>query len=341
MLPFGLAVLLAFIIEPLVAWATAQTIRGKEISRVAAVLGLYIFVAAVAYVFISLSLPQFGREIAKIGDTRAKIVENIKSYSSQAFEKAERIAAKNNLELDRGELQALVNRNVEGLVDDLRHNATKLLTFGKNIVAAVFVVVFGSFLVLMLTAFISIGRQRIEDFAISMVPPEYHDSYDSIAAGITNGLAGVVRGQVMICLTNGILTLIGLLIMGVRFPFLLATLAAVFSLIPIFGSIISTIPIVLVALAQSMTLAVFSLLWIIGIHLLEANFLNPKIMGDAAKIHPVIVVFVLVVGEHTAGLMGALFAVPIASVVLTFFKFVHHRAIKDVPQRKSRGVSAV
>jgi predicted PurR-regulated permease PerM len=189
----------------------------------------------------------------------------------------------------------------------------------------------------MLTAFISIDRLRIEDFAISMVPPEYHNSYDSIATSISNGLAGVVRGQVMICLTNGVLTLIGLLILGVRFPFLLGTLAAIFSLIPIFGSIISTIPIVLIALTQSLTLAILALLWIIGIHLLEANFLNPKIMGDAAKIHPVIVVFVLIVGEHTAGLMGALFAVPIASVIVTFFKFIHNRALKDVPQRKPRG----
>ena len=61
------------------------------------------------------------------------------------------------------------------------------------------------------------------------------------------------------------------------------------------------------------------LAWIIGIHLVEANFLNPKIMGDAAKIHPVLVVFALIAGEHSYGLVGALFAVPVASIIQTIF----------------------
>ena len=52
------------------------------------------------------------------------------------------------------------------------------------------------------------------------------------------------------------------------------------------------------------------LAWIILIHLFEANLFNPKIMGNAAKIHPVLVVFALIAGEHSYGLVGALFAVP-------------------------------
>ena len=333
LLPFGLAVLLAFIIEPAVTWLNTKELRGRPISRVSAVLSLYAVIAVIAYVATALTLPQFGREIAKIGDERTQMIRNVKKFSNTAVERIESLANKNNIAFDRQEFTQAVGRNIENLSQEITSNAAKLLTAGKNFVAGIFVAVFGSFLVLMLTAFISIDKTRIEDFAVSLVPPEYYDSYESIAAEISRGLAGVVRGQVMICLTNGVLTLVGLLILGVRFPFLLGTLAAVFSLIPIFGSIISTIPIVLIALTQSLTLAILSLLWIIGIHLVEANFLNPKIMGDAAKIHPVIVVFVLVVGETTAGLMGALFAVPIASVALTFFKFIHARALQDVPKR--------
>ena len=74
------------------------------------------------------------------------------------------------------------------------------------------------------------------------------------------------------------------------------------SLIPIFGSILSSIPIVAIALvssghASTSSRGVYVLGWIIVIHLIEANFLNPKIMGDAAKIHPVLVVFALIAGR--------------------------------------------
>jgi predicted PurR-regulated permease PerM len=115
----------------------------------------------------------------------------------------------------------------------------------------------------------------------------------------------------------------------VKYAPLLGAIAAVMSLIPIFGSILSSIPIVVVALISSATLDIkkglFVLGWIILIHLLEANFLNPKIMGNAAKIHPVLVVFALIAGEHGYGLVGALFAVPVASIIQTIFVYYWRR----------------
>ena len=99
----------------------------------------------------------------------------------------------------------------------------------------------------------------------------------------------------------------------------MSILAAVGSLIPIFGSILSAIPAVLVGLTQSPGTAFAVLAWILGIHQLEANFLNPKIIGDSAKIHPVLVVFSLLVGEHFFQIKGALFAVPCMSIAQTIF----------------------
>jgi len=57
------------------------------------------------------------------------------------------------------------------------------------------------------------------------------------------------------------------------------------------------------------------------IHFLEANFLNPKIMGSASKIHPVVVVFALIAGENAYGIAGALLAVPAASILQSCFRF--------------------
>jgi predicted PurR-regulated permease PerM len=138
-----------------------------------------------------------------------------------------------------------------------------------------------------------------------------------------------VRGQLVICFINGVLTYIGLVLFHVKYSLLLAGIAATMSLIPIFGSILSSIPIVAIALISSgsfdLKQGVLVLAWIIGIHLVEANFLNPKIMGDAARIHPVLVVFALIAGEHSYGLVGALFAVPVASIIQTIFVYYRRR----------------
>src|SRR4029079_5222271 len=115
------------------------------------------------------------------------------------------------------------------------------------------------------------------------------------------------------------LSAIGFSIFGLKYWPILAVVAAVMSLIPIFGSILSSIPAVAIGLTQSPATAVGVLAWIVGIHQLEANFLNPKIIGDAAKIHPVLVVFSLLVGEPFFQITGAVFAVRCMSIAQTIF----------------------
>ena len=137
-------------------------------------------------------------------------------------------------------------------------------------------------LVFMITGFLLVDVKQIKGFMFSLVPIKDRTSFDHFLERLDQRLSGVVRGQLFICLINAILTLIGLLIFHVKYALILATMAGIFSIVPVFGSIISTIPIVAVALTISPLTALFSLLWVIGIHILEANLLNPKIMGGSA-----------------------------------------------------------
>src|SRR5450432_2810035 len=207
----------------------------------------------------------------------------------------------------------------------------RALEYGQKFVTAVVAGIGRLFLVLMVAAFILVDLQRIKGFVRSLVPESHQDAYDKIVVGIDRGLSGVIRGQLVICLINGALTWIGLNLFHVKYPLLLAGIASTMSLIPIFGSILSSVPIVAIALISSGSFdfkqGLFVLAWICGIHLLEAHFLNPKIMGDAAKIHPVLVVFALIAGEHSYGLVGALFAVPVASIIQTIFSYYRRRRL--------------
>jgi predicted PurR-regulated permease PerM len=205
----------------------------------------------------------------------------------------------------------------------------RALEYGQKFVTAVVAGIGRLFLVLMVAAFILVDLERIKAFVRSLVPESHQSDYDKIVVGIDRGLSGVIRGQLLICLINGVMTYVGLKLFHVKYPLLLAGIASTMSLIPIFGSILSSVPIVAIALISSgsfdLRQGLFVLAWICGIHLFEANFLNPKIMGDAAKIHPVLVVFALIAGEHSYGLVGALFAVPVASIIQTIFSFYRRR----------------
>ncbi|MDP9002750.1 MAG: AI-2E family transporter [Myxococcota bacterium] len=208
-----------------------------------------------------------------------------------------------------------------------QHNSLEIARAVRNLIASVSRAVFIFFITLMMAAYIILTRERIVGFVRSLVRESARTNFDALFRRVDEGLSGVVRGQLIICGINGVLSAIGFAIVGLKYWPVMALMAAVFSLVPIFGSIASAVPAVVVGLTQGLGTATFVLLWIIGIHQFEANVLNPKIMGDSAKIHPVLVIFSLLVGEHFFDVVGALLAVPAMSIAQSLF--LHFRAVTE------------
>ena len=201
----------------------------------------------------------------------------------------------------------------------VKENSLELLKVGQEIVRGVSRAIFNLFMTLMLAGYLMLTRERVVAFFRELWSPSSRDAFERFMRRLDRGLSGVVRGQLLICLVNGVLSAIGFWIFDLKYWPILSVVAAVMSIIPIFGSILSSVPAVAIGLTQSPGTAAGVLAWIVGIHQIEANFLNPKIIGDSAKIHPVLVVFALLVGEHFYEITGALFAVPCLSVVQTIF----------------------
>jgi len=243
-----------------------------------------------------------------------------------------------NLPVGRFELAAALDDAFDRLVKYVETNAGGVLKLGQRIVEGTTRAVFVLFMVLMVAAYLMYTRESILGFFRSLVPPLHRSSFDRLALRMDRGLAGVVRGQLLICLVNGVLSAIGFWLFGLKYWPVLALVATVLSIIPIFGAILSTVPAILVGLTQSFGIALWVLVWILGIHQLEANLLNPKIIGDSAKIHPALIVFSLLVGEHFFGIWGALLAVPILSIVQSIFN--HFRfGLADAPPDSLRLVA--
>ena len=169
-----------------------------------------------------------------------------------------------------------------------QENSFEIARVFRDLIVTVSRAIFVFFITLMLAAYLMLTRERVIAFFRSLVRDRARSSFDALVERMDNGLSGVVRGQLVICGINGVLSAIGFAIVGLKYWPVMALVSAVFSLIPIFGSIASAVPAVAIGLTQGLGTATFVLAWIVGIHQLEANVLNPKIMGDAAKIHPVL-----------------------------------------------------
>lgn len=236
-----------------------------------------------------------------------------------------RIEIADRSERERRDLGAFISTSIRRFFRDTEAYAGTAIRGVQSFVAQVVGGVFSFFIMLMLSAYMLITSERITAFFRFLAPPAQRDRFDDLVTRIDRGLAGVVRGQLLIALVNGLLSGVGFWLADLRYWPILTVIATLLSIIPIFGAILSSVPAVLVGLQNGVGTAVFVLAWIIGIHQLEANILNPKIMGDAAKVHPVLVVFALLAGEHVFGIVGALLAVPLLSITQSIF--LHFREV--------------
>jgi predicted PurR-regulated permease PerM len=387
LLPFVLALVIAYVLTPAVAW-----VERKRTPRPLAIVIVYVVVLGLLWTFVRTTAPRVGHELAALrrelpvlsqtirhewvpyvqGRLRAMglggaaptddteetaeapaVVVRPRSDGSYAIELPGPLAVsptkgggytveqRSELRDEPFDLDRLVGDLAGKSLSYAQQNALEIVKFGRDVIAAVSRVFFVFGITLMLAAYMMLTRERILRFFTSLVRPPSRASFAELLTRIDSGLAGVVRGQLVICLLNGLLSAVGFAIVGLKYWPVLALVATVLSLIPIFGSIISTVPAVALGLTQSIGTALFVLVWIICIHQLEANVLNPKIMGDAAKIHPVLVIFSLLVGEHAFGVVGALLAVPTMSIVQSVFIHVRKAVQGQDPEMAHEPVGSI
>ena len=205
-----------------------------------------------------------------------------------------------------------------------QHAATVLQTL-RSVAAAVVRGVFVTSIMVMLSAYLVTSAPAILRFFRSLVEPRRRESFDALLRRVDRGLAGVVRGQLLIALINGALSGLGFWWLDLPYWPILTLIATLLSIIPIFGALLSSVPAVLLSFQVGWWTAVWVVVWIVLIHQIEANVLNPKIMGDAAEVHPVLVILALLAGEHLFGVAGALLAVPVLSITQSLF--LHYRDV--------------
>jgi predicted PurR-regulated permease PerM len=369
MLPFVLALVIAYVLAPLVSW-----VERRHVPRSLAIVLVYVVVLGSMALFARLTAPRVGQELVALRREIPEMTSEVRdvwipraedrlrgiglaptsppeehvphapafvlrqgadgSVGVEVGSGARLVQTKSGFALRSGEEKEEVHDPSRTLADAvgasftyMQHNALELARIGRDIVLSLARGVFVFGITLMLAAYLMITRERVVTFFESLIAPEKRSDFRSLLARVDQGLSGVVRGQLVICLINGALCAVGFALIGLRYWPVLAIVATVFSLIPIFGSIASAVPAVLLGLTQSLGTAFVVLIFIIGVHQIEANLLNPKIMGDSAKIHPVLVIFSLLVGEHFFQAVGALLAVPTMSIAQSLF--LHFREVID------------
>ena len=204
--------------------------------------------------------------------------------------------------------------------------------------------IFGNLLiVLFLSLYLVIDRDRSTAFVNRLVPPRFSEEFRLLEVSVARSFGGFLRGQALLGVVYGLMALGVNLLLGLDFAVLTAFASGVLQAIPFFGPFISWAPPVVVAIFTKPEATLPALILMFAGWFVVMNIIQPRVMGDAVGIHPAVVLASVIIGAKIAGVAGAIFSVPIAAVISAFFFHYLNRMAdrgRDVTSRAAKTVAA-
>ncbi len=185
-----------------------------------------------------------------------------------------------------------------------------------GVLSAVFGGILSAVLIFVFSIYLSVQEDGVANF-LRVVTPARHEAYVIHLWRRTQHKIGRwMQGQLLLGVAVGVMVYIALLVLGVRYALLLAILAAVFEIIPIFGPILAAIPAIAVAFADG---GIVAALIVAGLYTLiqqlENHLLYPMVVRKVVGVPPFLVIIALFVGARLAGFLGILLSVPVAAAL--------------------------
>ena len=292
-------VVIAFALAPLVE-RIRQLVRRRDVAvALTAIAALVILVAAV----VSLAVPL-------IRETR-DLASDVPRYA--ALLSSDEPLGVGGVVIS-GEVRQRIGAEIGARVGDWSQDAARAaLRVGAGIIDFLFMFVLGVYL-------LASGPQVRRWVHDVLVPARQRSQFRRIEAEAARLFGAYIRGQLLLGLIVGTVSGVAYFVLGVPYAVLLGVLAGIFELVPIVGPIVAGAAAALVALTQPFPLVVWVVLAAIAIQQLENNLLVPRISGGAVGLHPLAALLAVLVGVEVAGVIGALFAVPLTGLAWSIYR---------------------
>jgi predicted PurR-regulated permease PerM len=296
------AALLAFLLAPLV----------KGLVRV----GLPRTLAALT-VYLAILLLLAGAVSALSGAASRQLASLVEQYPTYVSQLQDWLGSIDNW-LIRNGLPSLNLRDLAGSF--FASGPRGLLTGAVGIVTTVAGSLLNVVLVFVIGFYLLRDGERIKSRLRNLLPEGTRSRYDFATEALAFVVGGYVRAQVTMALIIGALAGVGCWFLGVHYSVVIGLTVGLLELIPIFGALIGSLLAIGIASLQDLHLALLVIGYFIIIHFLEAYVLGPRITGVRVDLHPLIALLSMLVGVEVAGLIGALFAVPVAGLANVFVR---------------------
>ncbi|MCB0878438.1 MAG: AI-2E family transporter [Thermoleophilia bacterium] len=185
-----------------------------------------------------------------------------------------------------------------------------------SVVGAVIAGVFGALTILFLTVFLLLGGGQVARGIVRLFPKLAEPRWWSVVQGTYGGVSAFVGGMIIIALLGGTSLAIVAALLGLPYALPLGLWMMMLEIIPMIGATIGAIPAVIVAFVAGGTLeGLVMIVFVIAYQQVENIVIQPKVQGRQAELSALVVFLAVLIGSQLLGVLGALFAVPLAGVL--------------------------
>lgn len=281
----------------------------RKRSRVLSVITVYLIILAIIIVLFSCIMPIVFGSIADF-------LNNLQGYITSAVENYNKLPEDSFFkgQIVQDAIHSLQNINIKQYF-----NVEQIIGYVTNAISAVFSVI-DIFIAIIVSIYILTERKQIIAFLKKLTGAIFKENtYKNIDKYFNNSneiFFKFIASQFLDAVVVGILVTIALTIMKVKYAPLLGFFIGMFNMIPYVGAIIATVIAVLVTLITGgLSQAIWMIIVVVILQQIDANIINPKIVGQSLKISPLLVLFAVTVGGAYFGILGMFLAVPVIAIL--------------------------
>ncbi len=267
-------------------------------------------IALLYLVIIGLLILLFSFVIPAVKDQIVSLFKSFPGYWDQITQKFDEFSRSSLFD----QLKDKLNTNMSDIMKTLSTKGTSVINSAissiGSIVGTVTEVVLAIVTTPLVLFYLLKDGKKLPDFLLKMLPVNGRAHTRQVLGEANHQISSYIRGQIIVSLCIGILLFIGYLIIGLPYALTLAIIAACTSIVPYLGPAIAITPAIIISIVTSPWLLIkLIIVWCV-VQLLEGKFISPQVMGKTLKVHPITILFVILVAGNLFGVLGVIFAVP-------------------------------
>jgi len=311
--PLIISFILYYLLTPIVDF-----LEKKGVRRLWSIIGIYTLIVVLLTLLIIWLVPVLQEQFSNLIDSIPEFFNTFTNFLSDAAE---------NIGLNTDQQQ--IFDEILSYFDNIQANFTDYVSQGFSGVGNIISSVTNVFVIILMVPIILFfllkdGSEFINSF-MNIVPPGGRKDISAILRAIDAQVGQYIKGQIIVATVNGILMFIGFSIIGLSYSGILAITGGILSFIPYLGPALTFIPAAIIALTDSLLMvALLAVVWGV-VQFIEGNLVEPNVMGRQLNVHPVTIIFILLIMGELLGLVGMILGVPIYAIIKVFITFVFQK----------------